>query len=67
MPEGNLGSVGHTAALFFVLAAAFWLLFAGGFRWMNVFVFWLADRRWRSVVSCCPRAPTATLLQVFRL
>lgn len=67
MPEGNPGSVGHTAALFFVLAAAFWLLLAGGFRWVNIFVSRPADRRWWPVVPHCPWAPTATLLQVFRL
>ena len=67
MPEGGLGSVGHTAALFFVLAAGFWLLLAGGLRWASVFVSWPADRHRWPVVPYCPRAPTAKLLQVFRL
>jgi hypothetical protein len=66
IPEGDLGSVSYAAALFFALAASFWLLL-GGLRWRSGSVPRSSyERRWPDI-PCRSRGPTVALLQVFRL
>jgi hypothetical protein len=65
-PNEGLGSVGYTAALFFVLVVAFWLL-PGAAAWRRAPVPRSFEGRHRPSVLRYPRGPTVSSLQVFRL
>jgi hypothetical protein len=65
-PDESLGSVGYAAVLFFVLVAAFWLLF-GTPEWRRARVPRSFEGRHRPAVLRYPRGPTVSSLQVFRL
>jgi hypothetical protein len=65
-PLGGASS-SYDATLFFVLAAVFWLLFAGKLGNASARVIRPVLRCYRPPVASLPRGPTRPLLQVLRL
>jgi hypothetical protein len=65
--EPPLGSASYNATLFFVLAAAFWLLFGSKFWYAGARITRPVLRCPQTPVARLPRGPTLPFLQVLRI